>query len=292
MEKSRTDNNKAFFPLGMKRGQKILIWGILLSLLAYCYIIVKVGFKDFINLPAIPFDNYGGRFIPPLLAIYLYFAYTRGWKSMLIVVMFTYIYVVLAEELSIYTGFPFGNYYYTIGPKLDKVPVILGLIWFYYFVFPCYFVSKLIVEGKPFGLTKGTGKLIFTAFIGGILAAGIDMVIDPVLATRFGEWVWTSNSHTGYYGIPYINYLGYVIVLIPAYFLIGLLERKLNAKPMGPVNLFIGAIPLFFYFQLFLYFAFRAPRGVLLVGCFTMGLPLLLAADKLIKYFSGKPQTD
>ena len=114
------------------------------------------------------------------------------------------------------------------------------------------------------------------------------MVADPLDATKMSEWVWTKNAYTGYYGIPYMNYLGYVIVMTPAFFIYGLIQRKFKAKPIGPVNIWIAFIPLFFYFLIFLMYGAPAPSGVFLVGCFTMVFPLILSIDKLLKQFSTK----
>lgn len=109
------------------------------------------------------------------------------------------------------------------------------------------------------------------------------MVVDPLDATKLSEWVWTKNSHTGYYGIPYVNYLGYLIVITPTFFICRLHEKHVNAKPLGPVSICFAAIPLVFYFLELVLYGSSAPSGVFLVGCFTIGLPLLLAIDKLLK---------
>ena len=115
------------------------------------------------------------------------------------------------------------------------------------------------------------------------------MVVDPLDATQLSEWVWTKNIFTGYYGIPYSNYLGYVIVMTPFFFIYGLADRKFGAKPLGPLSAYIGVVPLFFYFLAIILYGIPAPAGGFLVACFTMGLPLLLAIDKLIKYFNREP---
>jgi len=170
-----------------------------------------------------------------------------------------------------------------LGFKLDVAPVTLGPNYFWMFMFPTYFVSNLIVNGTLFESNKTIGQLMFASFIASVLVAGIDMVVDPLDATKLSEWVWTKNSHTGYYGIPYINYLGYLIVITPTFLVFRLFERNVNAEPLGPVNAYVAATPLFFYFLELILYGSSAPSGVFLVGCFTIGLPLLLAIDKLLK---------
>ena len=87
-------------------------------------------------------------------------------------------------------------------------------------------------------------------------------------------------------GIPYMNYLGYLIVMTPAFFLFGFVEEKLGAKPVGPITLAIGAIPLVFSFLSFILYSVPAPSGVFLVTCFTILSPLILATDRLLACFS------
>jgi uncharacterized membrane protein len=277
-------------PPGMTGRQKTLLGASVFFLLVFVYMVAKTLLAQVVVLPAVPGGAYG-KLIPPLAFAFLFFAYVRGYKSTFFLVAFLWIYCWLAEECSIHTGFPFGHYYYSdaLGKKLDVVPILLGLNYFWLFVFPTYFVSNLIAQGTFFGTGKGLGKLLFTALIGSFLISGMDMATDPLDATRLHEWVWTKNNFTGYYGIPYSNYLGYIIVMTPFFFIYGLADRKFGAKPLGPLNAYIGAVPLFFYFLAIILYGIPAPAGVFLVACFTMGLPLLLAIDKLIKYFNREP---
>jgi uncharacterized membrane protein len=277
-------------PPGMTSGQKTILGASVFFLLVFVYMVAKTLLAQVVALPAVPGGTYG-KLIPPLAFAVLYFVYARGFKSTLFLVAFLWIYCWLAEECSIHTGFPFGHYYYSdaLGKKLDVVPVLLGLNYFWLLVFPTYFISNLIAQGTFFGAGKGLGKLLFTALIGSILISGMDMAIDPLDATRLHEWVWTKNNYTGYYGIPYCNYIGYVIVMTPLFFIYGLADRKFGAKPLGPINVGIAAIPLCFFFLEIILYGMPAPAGVFLVACFTMGLPLLLAIDKLIKCFNSEP---
>ena len=272
---------------GISFKQKMFIGAILFFLLVFFYMFLRALLMPIIQLPAVPGGAYG-KMLPPVLFAFLYFSYVKGFKFSVFLILFLWIYCWAAEELSIHTGFPFGNYYYTdaLGTKLDVVPVFLGVNYLWLLVFPAFFVANLLVNGKFLDMGATTGRILFTAFIAAILISGIDMVVDPLDATKIGEWVWTNNADTGYYGIPYINYLGYVIVMTPAFFIFGLFQRKFNSKPLGPVNIWIALIPLFFYFIDFLMYGAPAPNGVFLVGCFTMLLPVILAVDKLIKYFS------
>jgi len=289
MKDQISNRNKGFFPEGITQGQKTLMGFTLFFLLVFCYIMARAFLGHVIQLPNIPGGPYG-KLIPMVALAFLYFTYTRGFKSTLFLTVFVFIYCWAAEECSVHNGFPFGHYYYSdmLGYKLDVVPVTIGLQYFWIYVFPAYFVSNLIAEGKLLGPPKSTGRLLFTAFIASIIVSGIDMAVDPLDATKLSEWVWTKNNYTGYYGIPYMNYLGYVIVMTPAFFIFGLIEKKFDAKPVGPINIYIGAIPLIFYFLSFIMYGVPAPSGVFLVACFTMLFPLILSIDRLKQHFAGR----
>jgi len=281
-----TSSKEGFFPAGMTQEQKVLMGGILFFFLAFCYMLIQAFLGHVIKLPEIPGGLYGRLFIQCSVP-FLFFVYTRGWKFALTVTGFLFVYCWLIEECSIHTGFPFGNYYYSdqMGFKLDVAPITLGFRYFWAFVFPAYFVANLIVEGRFLGLPKNWGSLLFVGFIASILIAGVDMAADPLEATKLSAWVWTKNNYTGYYGIPYMNYLGYLITMTPAFLLFGWLEKKFNAQPLGPITMSIALIPLLFYFLVFVILALPAPSGVFLVACFTMIFPLLLAIDKLKKNY-------
>jgi putative membrane protein len=282
-------NEKGFFPEGMTQGQKILMGFVLFMLLVFVYMLVRGLLGHTVALPAVPGGLYG-KVILLCAMTFLYFAYMRGWKTAIFFIVFLSIYAWASEELSIHTGFPYGHYYYSdmLGFKIDVTPALLGLNYFWVLIVPAYFVSNLLVEGSPFSTSKTWKKMLFTAFVCSIVVSAIDMVVDPLDATKVHEWVWTKNNYVGYYGIPYVNYLGYIIAVTPAMFILKYFENKFDAKPIGPVTKMIVSIPLICYFLTLLLYGLPAPAGVILVGCFTMGFPLILSIDKLNKYFSGQ----
>jgi len=263
--------------------QKSLIAITMFFFLLYFYNFLRAALVQAVELPPLP----GGVFaklLPPLLFGSFYFWYFRGGKTTIFLVLFLWVYCWAAEDLSIHTGFPFGHYYYTdaLGPKVDVTPVMLGLNYFWLLVLPAFFVSNLIVNGSFTSQGTGWKRLLFTSFVASILISGMDMVIDPMDATKMKEWVWTNNAYTGYYGIPYLNYLGYLIVMTPSFFILGLVSRKFGSTPVGPVPGWFAAVILLFYFLNFLMYGLPAPGGVFIVGFFTMVFPLILAADRLI----------
>jgi len=263
--------------------QKSLIIITMIFFLLYLYNFFRAILMQEIGLPALP----GGvlsKLIPPLLFGLFYFWYMRGGRTAVFLLVFLWVYCWAAEELSIHTGFPFGNYYYSdaLGPKVDVVPVMLGLNYFWLLVLPAFFVSNLLVNGEFTSQGTGWCRLLFTSFVASILISGMDMVVDPLDATKMKEWVWTNNAYTGYYGIPYLNYLGYIIVMTPAFFILGLVSRQFRSKPIGPIPGWFAAVILLFYFLNFIMYGLPAPGGVFIVGFFTMVFPMILAGYRLI----------
>ncbi len=278
-----------FRPDGATGPNRVLLGLMSLFLLAFLYMVVRAFLGHSLHLPGIPGGPYG-KLVPPLGFAFLYLSYTRGFRSSLFLVAFAAVFCWLAEECSVHNGFPFGHYYYSdmLGYKLDVVPITIGLNYFWIYILPGLVVANLIVQGNLSGSGGGLGRLLFTSFVASVLVSGIDMAVDPLDATKLSEWVWTKNNYTGYYGIPYMNYLGYVLVMTPLFFVHGVVERRIGASPRGPVNWPVASLPLFFYFLLFLLYGIPAQSGVFLVACFTMGLPLVLAVDRLVGFFAGR----
>lgn len=279
---------RGFFPKGMTSAQKLIMGITLFFLLIFIYMLASLLLTSVVKLPALPGGLYFKVIFLTTMTL-LYFAYMRGWKTALSVVVFFAIFCWAVEDLSIHTGFPFGHYYYSdmLGFKIDVTPALLGFNYFWMLVVPSYFIANLITDGTPFSSAKTIKGILFTAFISAIIVAGIDMVADPLDATRFHEWVWTKNNYLGYYGIPYVNFLGYIIAMTPAYFVLKMIERKFDAKPIGPLSFCIVAIPLLIYFISFLLYSVPGLAGVFLVGLFTMVFPLILAINKLLRYFNN-----
>ncbi len=104
------------------------------------------------------------------------------------------------EALGSTTGFPFGAYHYTksLQPQLLGVPLIIPLAWLMMLP-PAWAVARLI-----------TGRYRAPAFI---LASAVaftvwDLFLDPQMAA-WGFWVWEHPS--GYFGIPWLNFLGWLL---------------------------------------------------------------------------------
>lgn len=110
-------------------------------------------------------------------------------------------YALLVESIALATGFPYGNFIYNdvLGNK------ILGLApWTVAFAFPpIVFLAYWSVRRS-----YASAGLLPTVLLTSLLAMGIDLVLDPG-AVRLGFWQWSTPGI--YYGVPLVNFLGWIL---------------------------------------------------------------------------------
>jgi len=111
------------------------------------------------------------------------------------------IFAILFESFAIITSFPYGPF--TYGNQLGYK--IFGLV-----PLATFFSWPPIVLGA-LALRK---NLLFTV----IFIILVDLVIDPG-ATSLGYWIWYSADSSTWYGVPIINFLGWVISSLIGIFL-------------------------------------------------------------------------
>ena len=106
-------------------------------------------------------------------------------------------YAYAIEYVGLATGWPYGEFAYTVdlGPMVAGVP--LGLpVFFVPLVVNAYLLSLLLTRGRRATLPLALG-----------LVLAIDLVLDPA-AVAIGFWAYSSG---GYYGVPASNYLGWLL---------------------------------------------------------------------------------
>jgi uncharacterized membrane protein len=139
------------------------------------------------------------------------------------------------EEIGVATGLVYGPYHYTatLGPWLGSVPVLIPLAWFM-LVYPSYVVANLVVDGWPVGTPGGRGHLVRLAFFGALVMTAWDLIVDPILSgPTVSAWVWERAGP--YYGVPFQNYLGWIVTAFTVYLLYRSAERRSMPQPVGPL---------------------------------------------------------
>lgn len=133
-----------------------------------------------------------------------------GWRA---VVAFYALALIVSngfENLSIVTGFPFGDYHYSdeLGAKLFLVPLVIG---------PTYAATGYLAWTMATVLVgdvrRGSAWLttVGTPFVATFAMVLWDVALDPTAATVQQRWIWEDGG--GFFGVPLVNYLGWSLTV-------------------------------------------------------------------------------
>ena len=131
-----------------------------------------------------------------------------GWRKMSIFLIITFFISWIFETISISTGFPFGNFYYTtlLGAKAGTVP--WGIMLAYFFTgYLAWTVGTILLNESSSGIKKS--KIILIPIVSAAIMVLWNLAFDPVLSTIEGNWVWESIG--GLHGVPFVNSLGWLL---------------------------------------------------------------------------------
>jgi putative membrane protein len=134
-----------------------------------------------------------------VLAVY---EHRSAWRALGIAALLG----IVFELIGVHTGLPFGRYAYTstLAPSIFGVPLAIGFAW-------------LILIDFVRGLTG-------SPVVGALLMAAIDLVIDPLAAGPLRYWRWF--DHGPYFGVPMLNFAGWVLASAVILALIPQTERR------------------------------------------------------------------
>lgn len=136
-----------------------------------------------------------------LSAVLAILADAWGWGRVLRVAVVVVALAWAAEALGAATGFPFGAYRYTaaLQPQVAHVPLLVPLAWLMLLP-PAWAAAQAVVgSAQPLHFALASA-LAFTAW---------DLLLDPHMVS-WGFWVWAAPG--GYFGIPWTNFLGWLLV--------------------------------------------------------------------------------
>ncbi|MDX2161583.1 MAG: carotenoid biosynthesis protein [bacterium] len=182
----------------------------------------------------------------------------------------------LIEWVGHTTDFPFGAYAYTdrLQPQAGGVPFLVPLAWLM-MIPPAWAVAQTLVGHMPGVRGRaafiGTAMLAFTAW---------DLFLDPQMVA-WNLWVWDDPGTFNYFGIPWINYAGWLlaagVITTLAMGVFALIGQDIRVLPLTPL-LIIYAIT--WVLQSIGHWFFWGLPGSGTVGFIVMGAFTLAAARR------------
>lgn len=238
-----------------------LVWGVIaawvLSMIALP--ILRWGAGD-AALPAGIVATVVIQAVAAFAALYRHWGLLGALRALLLVGFITWI----AEFVGSRTGFPFGYYHYTefLQPQLAGVPLFVPFAWF--MMLPSAWAVAQVVVGMQC-------RWAFAA-VSAIALTAWDLFLDPQ-KVAWGLWVWTETAggavySGGYFGIPWVNFLGWLLIASIVTFIVR--PRDLPLRPL----LVIYAIT--WVFQAIGQLMFWGLPGPGIVGFLGMGAVMLL----------------
>ncbi|MEL6405339.1 MAG: carotenoid biosynthesis protein [Chloroflexota bacterium] len=234
------------------------------------YVLLGAWLLLMVGMPWLQFF-FGEAIIPTgvtLAAIFqacaVFYFVQRAWGLASAALTFVLVAVITwgAEAIGHTTGLPFGHYYYTeaLQPQIVGVPLLIPVAWF--MLLPSAWVMAQLIVGERDTLVK------WAAFVG-VSAVALtvwDLFLDPQMVA-WGFWVWENPS--GYFGIPWINYGGWLLVAT-------IVTIAVRPKPL-PVMPFALIYATVWFLQMVGQGIIWQQIGPALVGTLAMGGVMVLA---------------
>lgn len=186
-----------------------------------------------------------------------------GWWPMLRVALGVVLLAWAAQAIGTSSGYPFGSFKFTslLQPQVLRVPFHVPLMWLMMLP-PAWAIARLISRKANGCLVRPlfvlTSALAFTAW---------DFYLDPQIV-RWGILEW--NPPGGYFGIPWTNLLGWLVVS-------GVISFVVSPKRL-PGGLLVLIYALIWLVNFIWQLSFWGLPGSALAGFFAMGSMLLYAA--------------
>lgn len=284
----------------MNKNQRIMLSWALIAIYAIVTIVRRALAPD---LLPVPISTALITFVP-LLFLFVHGSLTYRLRDLLVFAAVTLVVSNIFENLSVLTGFPFGNYVYTdnIGPKLFHVPVLIGPAYLGT-AYLAWTISRLIAAANH---TRLSGHLIFTVpILAALMMVAWDLTMDPTFSTVSRTWIWQDGG--SYFGVPFSNFLGWMLTtyVFLQMFALYLKERSKGQSVENQPSRLLNLQAVLFYGLIGAYYFVNAvtantsetitdPAGMVwrvqdihvvagLIALFTMGTFTILGLVNLVK---------
>jgi len=215
----------------------------------------------------------------------LHAVYTLGWRRALWFLGLSAILSLGFELIGVWTAWPFGEYYYTdvLGAKvLDTVPALIPFSYFM-MLYPSHVIVNLLLDGTPLSMQRRLTGIMAAGLLTAIVMTSWDLATDPYMVGTAKAWVWVQAAEPfPYFGIPFQNFAGWVLVVASISIVYRLIEPTVPLGHRRRHTRWITLLPLLGYGTMALGDALVAqPVGTRLLPAFAMGGPLLAALIRL-----------
>lgn len=172
---------------------------------------------------------------------------TYGWSGISVFLAICLAVTFAIENLSIVTGFPFGNYHFEVAaalPYIGKVPIVVGLLYFAMGYFS-WMIASLLLDDADLHLDRPF-NVVALPIIAAFVMVQWDVVMDPPNATVYRAWIWHDGG--GYFGVPLSNYAGWYLTVwlfyqafgLVLYFRPGLVWPRSHGSRLPPILVYLA----------------------------------------------------
>ena len=227
-----------------------------------------------------------------------------GKKKTVIFFVIALAFGLFSELLQVKYGLLVGQYYYNpvLSPFIFGLVPVMTVVSWATIIYISYTFATMILKG--FGTQKPNIKqnklfmillLILLSAISGLVAANLDMLLDPVVVFTHG-WIWVNGGQ--YFGIPIGNFVGWFIVASSATLVYRLYElfQKDRDGSLPKKSLLTTSSIIILYLMYFIIYGLSAfligKQVYILIGVTTMG-PFILITTLIIsiKFLSQNNRT-
>jgi uncharacterized membrane protein len=159
----------------------------------------------------------------------LHGAWRYGWPGIWAFLVPGFVISNIMENLSIMTGFPFGDYHYTGDGKLFLVPWFIGPAYLAT-GYLAWVVATVLVGDVRRGSTWLT--TISTPVVAAFVMTAWDVAIDPNAATINEAWIWEDGG--GFFGVPLGNFFGWTLTVYLFMQVFAIYLRARGPEPAEP----------------------------------------------------------
>lgn len=265
------------------------------------YVGIRTGGFN-MNLERIPW----GILVPCAAAFAFGHSYLLlGWQRAVTLFLMATVISFCFEYVGESTGLIFGPYEYThvLGWKLfERIPFLIPLAWYMMF-YPSYLIANLLAEGGPISHRTKLVPIIWLSILSAMVMTAWDLTMDPVMSYNpcdtgkidclpsdldqhevgHPAWIWgVDGTH---FGVPLVNFRGWLITAFTVFFLYRLIETKLPLKTAPGMNSrFLLSLPVGVYAGMAIvdaWLGYPEIEDVHLISPFVMGIPAFFAAFQL-----------